>query len=459
MNSWPDAERNLYRVFVKQLCLRSSSARNSYHYVLDGFQRCALACAGTQPPSRSTIEYWLKERARSLPEYVLLGHARLVDRFLDWLVANGHLECNPLANLRASYSPRGTTPVVRALLRPDPDVALEAIRPLPRFASHLGPLMRKHVTLMQSLGYRYQTIQSRLARFDRFLQTRPDLEAEPLKVLVREWANAASTSQHAMDCIDTGRVIAKALQRNGIPVEPPESPRGLRGAVKRSQRRPYIYTPDEVAQLLKTASAFPSPRAPLRPIALYTMIVLAYCAGLRLGEIVRLKVQDIDLETASISVRDTKFFKSRRLPVTTTVMTALSGYLHARLLAGAPADGGPALFWNIQTSRGYSQIRVSKLLVQVIRDSGLKPLPGRAGPRVHDLRHAMAVNRMTAWYRDGINPQVHLPYLATYLGHASIKSTLVYLTTTPELLQQASERFEVFGAHNLGESVGGESCE
>jgi integrase/recombinase XerD len=179
MNSWPDAERNLYRVFVKQLCLRSSSARNSYHYVLDGFQRCALACAGTQPPSRSTIEYWLKERARSLPEYVLLGHARLVDRFLDWLVANGHLECNPLANLRASYSPRGTTPVVRALLRPDPDVALEAIRPLPRFASHLGPLMRKHVTLMQSLGYRYQTIQSRLARFDRFLQTRPDLEAEP----------------------------------------------------------------------------------------------------------------------------------------------------------------------------------------------------------------------------------------------------------------------------------------
>ncbi|MFP3608030.1 tyrosine-type recombinase/integrase, partial [Paraburkholderia sp. SIMBA_053] len=73
---------------------------------------------------------------------------------------------------------------------------------------------------------------------------------------------------------------------------------------------------------------------------MYTMIVLAYCAGLRLGEIVRLKVQDIDWETASISVRDTKFFKSRRLPVTTTVMTALSGYLHARLLAGAPADGG-----------------------------------------------------------------------------------------------------------------------
>jgi integrase len=388
-----------------------------------------------------------------------LGHARLVNRFLEWLVANGHLECNPLADLRASYSPRGITPVVRALLRPDPDVALEAIRPLPRFASHLGPLLREHVALMKSLGYRYHTVQSRLARFDRFLQTRPDLESEPLKVLVREWANSALTPQHAMDCVDTGRVIAKALQRSGVPVEPPESPRGLRSAVRRNQRRPYIYTPDEVAKLLKIASAFPSPRAPLRPVALYTMIVLAYCAGLRLGEIVRLKVQDIDLETASISVRDTKFFKARMVPVTTTVMTALSAYLRARLLAGAPADSGSALFWNVQTSRGYSQIRVSKLLVQVLRDSGLKPLPGHAGPRVHDLRHALAVNRMTAWYRDGINPQVHLPYLAAYLGHTSIKSTLVYLTTTQELLQQASERFEVFGARNLGESAGGESCE
>jgi integrase len=87
-----------------------------------------------------------------------------------------------------------------------------------------------------------------------------------------------------------------------------------------------------------------------------------------------------------------------------------------------------------------------KLLVSVLRRAGLKSTKGRTGPRIHDLRHAFVVNRMLAWYREGINPQSRLPYLATYLGHKDINSTLVYLTITQEVLQQASERFRVRGA-------------
>jgi integrase len=90
-----------------------------------------------------------------------------------------------------------------------------------------------------------------------------------------------------------------------------------------------------------------------------------------------------------------------------------------------------------------------KLLVRVLRRAGVKPAQGRAGPRIHDLRHAFVINRMLAWYREGINPQAHLPYLATYLGHKDINSTLVYLTVTQALLQQASERFRAFGAPSL----------
>jgi integrase len=89
------------------------------------------------------------------------------------------------------------------------------------------------------------------------------------------------------------------------------------------------------------------------------------------------------------------------------------------------------------------------LLVGVLRRAKLKPAPGRVGPRVHDLRHAFVASRMLAWYRDGINPQSHLPYLATYLGHKDINSTLVYLTITQDLLHQASERFRVRGAQLL----------
>jgi hypothetical protein len=90
------------------------------------------------------------------------------------------------------------------------------------------------------------------------------------------------------------------------------------------------------------------------------------------------------------------------------------------------------------------------LLANVIRKAGLKPPTGRIGPRVHDLRHAFVVNRMLSWYREGINPQSRLPYLATYLGHKDVYSTLTYLTITPELLQEASKRFRLLGAGVLG---------
>ena len=94
----------------------------------------------------------------------------------------------------------------------------------------------------------------------------------------------------------------------------------------------------------------------------------------------------------------------------------------------------------------------------MLRRADLKPAPGRIGPRVHDLRHAFVVSRMLAWYREGINPQSRLPYLATYLGHKDINSTLVYLTITQDLLQQASERFRVLGAPLLRNPVQGENA-
>jgi integrase len=84
----------------------------------------------------------------------------------------------------------------------------------------------------------------------------------------------------------------------------------------------------------------------------------------------------------------------------------------------------------------------------------MKPQTGAVGPRIHDLRHSFVANRMLIWYRDGVNPQSKLPYLATYLGHKDINSTLVYLTVTQELLQQASNRFHAFAAEALHTSKG-----
>jgi integrase len=204
--------------------------------------------------------------------------------------------------------------------------------------------------------------------------------------------------------------------------------------------------------MLDIARSYPSPRAPLRPLSIYTMLLLAYCAGLRRSELARLNLGDVDLQRGTVTIRQTKFYKTRILPLPDTVIAELRAYIDARRHTGASQDPQAGLFWHDQGNDRYSSAGVAGLLVDVIRQAGLKPPQGRTGPRLHDLRHSMVVNRILEWYRSGINPQKRLPFLATYLGHRDINSTLVYITVTQDLLHLANERFRAVGAPclNLG---------
>jgi site-specific recombinase XerD len=184
------------------------------------------------------------------------------------------------------------------------------------------------------------------------------------------------------------------------------------------------------------------------------MLVLAYCAGLRLSELARLDLGDVDLQAGTIAIRETKFFKSRILPLADSALTAVREYLEARRQAKAPQNCDSGLFWHDQGGTRYTSHGIAWLLVDILRRAGIKPARGKIGPRIHDLRHSMVVNRILEWYRAGINPQERLPFLATYLGHRDIHSTLVYITVTQELLQQASERFRAFGARYLHATEG-----
>jgi integrase/recombinase XerD len=179
------------------------------------------------------------------------------------------------------------------------------------------------------------------------------------------------------------------------------------------------------------------------------MLAVGYCAGLRVSEIASLSLGDVDLQVGTITIRQTKFFKSRILPLTASVIVALREYLKARHRTGAPQDPASGLFWHDQRGTRYATATVMWLFADLLRRAGLKPLRGKTGPRIHDLRHSFVVNRMLQWYRAGINPQDKLPFLATYLGHRDIHSTLVYITVTQELLQQANERFRAYAAHCL----------
>ena len=130
------------------------------------------------------------------------------------------------------------------------------------------------------------------------------------------------------------------------------------------------------------------------------MIVLAYCAALRLGELGHLTVGDVDVPSGLLTVRNTKFFKSRRLPLDPSTIQALEDYLADRRLAGGPTHPEAPLFWHEARQGGYSRAAVAGLLVRALRAAGLKPARGKVGPRVHDLRHAFVVHRLLKWYED-----------------------------------------------------------
>lgn len=442
-------------IYVRELALRVPTAPKRYLWVLNGFQRFATERAEGKSVSQETVRLWLNDRIQGWPFDKLAERARVVDRFLGWMVNQDALSNNPFADLRKEYGQRKTAAVVRALLNPDSRAALKALRPAPRFGSFLGLVMCKHVALMQAMGYRYTTQENRLLRLDRFLQDRPDLSGNSLTVLIREWANTRSGPQQALECQLTGGTLSRALSRFDPTVENMPWDKRISQEALRRHRRPYLFSEHEVHCLLATALSFPSRQSPLRPQTAHMMLVLAYCAGLRIGEIVRLDVGDFDADDRTIEIRGTKFFKSRRLPLSNSVVAALQKYLGARKEAGAPTKPDNPMFWHPSPAGRYSHSMGRDLLVRVLRRAGLKPATGRMGPRVHDLRHAFVVNRMLAWYCEGINPQSRLPYLATYLGHKDINSTLVYLTITQELLQQASERFRVRGVQVLRASTGG----
>lgn len=396
-------------------------------------------------PTLSVLQLWLKERSLKWPAHILHHRTGLIERYLRWLQEQEVIALNPFAELHRHYGPR-TAPIVRAIVCEDSETALQQLHHLPPFGSFLGKIMEEHVMHMRTLGYRYDTNEELLLRFDRFLQRHPELSGLVLNALVEHWVEEQPSPTRLFDARKAGRVISKAMHRLDprVPILPIGD--GVARAARQHQRSAHLYTDEEVERILQAALAYPSPKSPWRPIWLFTMLMLAYCAGLRGGEIAQLKLRDVDVREGTIEIRETKFFKHRRLPLAPGVMNALKRYLSLREGAAAPMNPESPLFWSPQRNRGYTVGGMRLVLTDVLRRAGVKPLRGAVGPRIHDMRHSMVAHRMRDWYKSGVNPQARLPYLATYLGHKDIRSTLVYLNITPELLQEAGERFRKNGA-------------
>ena len=440
---WPDPDRTTIGRYLASLDLCSIKSQTCYRQVLHGFQDVVERHSKLD---QDVLIAWLRVSAECWAATTRLHRTRIIDRFLDHLLKVGAVDSNPITVLRDACNIKQCMPVWRALASRNPEKAFAELRRPQPFGSVLGGVMAEHVALMRNRGYKYTSQSERLLRFDHFLQWNPALQDQPIGVMLEHWAAEKATRNHAVECENLRRILTKILRHRdpSIPVRRPDS-RPRKEAAKQ-WRTPHIYSPADVRRMLDVARTYPSPRAPLRPLSMYTMLLLAYCAGLRRGELARLDLGDVDLQDGTITIRQTKFFKTRILPLPDSVIAELRAYIDVRRRAGGSQDARSGLFWHERGDGHYTPEMITWLLADVIRRAGLKPLRGKTGPRVHDLRHSMVVNRILDWYRTGINPQDRLPFLATYLGHRDINSTLVYITVTQDLLHYANERFRAVGA-------------
>ena len=204
----------------------------------------------------------------------------------------------------------------------------------------------------------------------------------------------------------------------------------------------YIYSVDEFERLLAATDILRSGLSPTLEFTMRTMLLLLYGTGMRIGEALSLTLQDVDLGDCLITVHETKFFKTRLVPIDPRLGMALMDYLSCRRALPLPV-GANSAFLATRTGIHLNYKRVNKLFCRIRQAAGIRrEAAARYQPRIHDIRHTAAVHRVIAWYRAGANVQTLLPKLATYLGHIDIRSTQCYLSMTSELLQEASHRFE-----------------
>jgi integrase len=202
---------------------------------------------------------------------------------------------------------------------------------------------------------------------------------------------------------------------------------------------PYLYTDEEIRQLLDAAKSM-SAQFPLHRSTYHCLLGLLAVSGMRISEALNLELRDIDWMEALLTIRSTKFGKSRLVPLHPTAKMVLSDYVSLRNVCFADRPTSP--FFPSKTGARLDEGQVRRVFYRLSRQVGIRGASASRGPRLHDFRHRFAVETLLRWYRGGQDVTRRLPVLSTYLGHAHVTDTYWYLTNTPELMASAGERLE-----------------
>lgn len=285
--------------------------------------------------------------------------------------------------------------------------------------------LARHAELQRIMGFKFRVQHTLLKSFTAFAEAHGDEYVQVARVL--EWATLAPSPQQRRNRLLTVRRFAQAVAAEDRRHEIPAADALGRGLFER--RIPHIYTTDEIAALMCAATCL-KPSASIRPLMYETLFGLLAVTGMRISEALALQLDDVAAD--GLIIRQTKFQKSRMLPLHPTTRDALELYLSARRRIGILDS---ALFVsNTGTPPSYNT--VIAVFLRLARSAGLRGEPGQPGPRIHDLRHTFAVRSLEQCRHDHDAVGRHVVALSTYLGHAHVTDTYWYLQATPILMGQ-----------------------
>ncbi len=309
------------------------------------------------------------------------------------------------------------------------------------FKSSIAREITNYLTHKRALGRRFINEEMGLRLFDRFIFENDihgiDLIAPwHIESFLASRARRSPRGFNHLLCVVRG--LFTWLTAQGELVHSPVTTKSRR----RNKRTPFIFSDDEIRRLLDVAGNLQDyPQIPMRGIIYKTIFALLACLGLRAGEVSRLLWMDVKFEERVILIRETKFFKDRIVPFGPKIDALLCQYKQTRerFIGQTTPDNPVFFFFRFRPVNPHTIGITFHNLIPLLR---LRDIPSSAAPTAHCLRHSFAVRTLLRWYQSGVDPTSRLISLSTYLGHANISSTAVYLTITDELLIEANKRFE-----------------
>ncbi|MEB1610313.1 integrase [Xanthomonas campestris] len=321
------------------------------------------------------------------------------------------------------------------------------------FVTPLRLVVHRYLSYWRSLGRSYRGEQWKLDKLCQFLEAGRHIDLD--RASFEAWSDSMQHTTPTMrrNAQLSVRRLCLYRQRSEPDCFVPDP---LYFARKGARPIPFIVSPRQIGRLLAHLDACrtPQPVLALRHAVLQLAFVLLYTAGLRRQELVNLTLADADPQQGMLTIRATKFNKTRMLPLSADAQAELQAYLALRLAAGTDQSEGAPLLGHYTLSggfSGYTGFGLYTLLARTLEQAGIVDDQGRR-PRIHDFRHTFAVQALLRWYHEGADVQVQLPYLSMYMGHVSIVSTEYYLHWIPEIAFAASQRFEA----RYGQLVAGE---